>query len=274
MPVLQSIHIYPIKGTRGTALEEAAVEPRGLQHDRRWMLVDSTGTFLSQREQPRLALVQAQVRPAQLFVEAPGMAPLAVEVPAEATPRLRVRVWRDALDAVPAADPAHAWFSRFLGLPCRLVYLDAQARRRVDPAYAVADDPVSFADGYPVLLTAQASLDALNARLETPLPMNRFRPNLVVAGFDAFAEDGFAQVRLGEVLFHVVKPCARCVVTTIDQQTARPGREPLRTLATFRRRDGKVYFGQNLIPAQPGTVRVGDRAEGVARKELEGALRR
>jgi hypothetical protein len=166
-----------------------------------------------------------------------------------------------AAEAEPAA---HAWFSRYLGFDCRLVYMDEAAHRPVDPQYAPEGREVSFADGYPLLLTAEASLADLNARLDAPVPMNRFRPNLVVAGGMAFAEDGWSRVRIGAVPFQVVKPCARCVVTTIDPQTAAQGKEPLRTLSRFRRRQGKVFFGENLIPEQPGIVRVGDPVEVLA----------
>lgn len=257
MPILHSIHIYPIKATGGVGLDEADVKQRGLAHDRRWMLVDETGTFLTQRQHARLALVRVQVRPSHLVVNAPGMDPLTVSIPDPGAPRRLVRIWKNEVDAA-MADDATAWFSHFLGIDCRLVYMDERAVRPVDPTYAVGPDEVSFADGYPLLLTTEASLADLNTRLDQPVPMTRFRPNLVVEGFEAFAEDWWRQVRVGEVLFHVVKPCARCVVLTIDQQTAVQGKEPLKTLNTFRKWDGQVYFGMNLIPDQPGVVRVGD----------------
>jgi len=258
MPVLSSIHIYPIKATGGVGLDEAIVEPRGLAHDRRWILVDETGTFLTQRQHARLALIRAQVRVSHLEVRAPAMELLTAPFPDAGAARQSVGVWKDEVDSAMANEAAHAWFSRFLGVACRLVYMDERAVRPVDPRYAVGPDEVSFADGYPLLLTSEASLAVLNARLDVPVPMTRFRPNLVVDGFEAYAEDQWRQVRIGEVLFHVVKSCARCVVTTIDQQTAAQGKEPLKTLGAFRRRDGQVYFGMNLIPDKPGVVRVGD----------------
>jgi len=263
---LSSIHIYPIKATQGIARAEAVVETRGLQHDRRWMLVDEGGTFLTQREHPRLALVRTAVEPVSLRVNAPGMEPLAVARPGAEAPRLRVRVWKNTLTAAEADGTAHAWFSAYLGFHCRLVYMDDAAVRRVDQRYTVADGLVSFADGYPLLLTSEASLADLNARLDDPVPMNRFRANLVVSGAPAFAEDQWSQVRIGAVLFHVVKPCARCVVTTINQETAGRGKEPLRTLRTFRRHGRKVHFGENLIPAMRGVIRVGDPLVVVARR--------
>ncbi len=259
-----SIHIYPIKATRGVTLGEAAVEPRGLAHDRRWLLVDEHDRFLTQRDHARLALVHVQVQPAFLVVQAPSMGPLAVPVPGRDAARRAVRIWKDDVNAVEADGAAHAWFSRYLGIDCRLVYMDEAAVRPVDPNYNTGDDEVSFADGYPVLLTSEASLADLNTRLDTPVPMTRFRPNLVVSGFEAFAEDRWSRVRIGEMVFHAVKPCARCVVTTIDQQTAVGGKEPLRALNRFRKQGGKALFGENLIPEAPGIVRVGDAVEVLA----------
>ncbi len=265
MPHLSSIHIYPIKATRGVTLGEATVEPRGLAHDRRWMLVDEHGTFLTQREHARLALVhvqvQPQVQPLHLAVMAPSMTPLTVPFPGRDATRRSVRIWKDKVSVVEAEEAAHAWFSRYLGIGCRLIYMDETAVRPVDPRYDTGGDEVSFADGYPLLLTSKASLADLNTHLDRPTPMNRFRPNLVVSGFDAFAEDRWSRVRIGAVLFNVVKPCERCVVTTIDQQTATSGKEPLRTLNRLRRQGGKVLFGENLIPDGPGVVRVGDAVE-------------
>lgn len=268
MPVLTSIHIYPIKATRGLDLDEAVVEARGLAHDRRWMLVDENGMFLTQREHPRLALVHVQVQPSHLSLQAPSMDPLTVPFPGRDAARLPVQIWKDTLTAAGAAPAAHAWFSRYLDFPCRLVYMDEAAVRPVDPAYNTGGDEVSFADGYPVLLTSEASLADLNTRLDAPVPMTRFRPNLVISGFEAFAEDRWSRVRIGAMVFRVVKPCARCVVITVDQQTAAQGKEPLRTLNRFRKQDGKVCFGENLIADQPGVVRVGDPVEVVAERDV------
>lgn len=268
MPLLQAIRRYPIKGVKPQHLEAAKVEQRGLAHDRRWLLVDADGRFISQREHAGLALVDVEVTPTGLRVQAPGTKPLSVQQPFHETRRLTVQIWNDAVEAVLADEPVHRWFSEVVGFECHLVYMDEKAVRPVDATYAVRPtDEVNFADGYPVLLTTEASLADLNARLATPVPMNRFRPNLVVAGCEAFEEDTWRQIRIGEVLFHVVKPCARCVVTTIDQASGSAGKEPLRTLATFRKQGNKVYFGQNLIPDAPGTLRVGDQVEIVARGE-------
>ncbi|GIV59161.1 MAG: molybdenum cofactor biosynthesis protein [Rhodothermaceae bacterium] len=258
---VSALFVYPIKSTRGRALRQATVEPCGLADDRRWMLVDAGGTAVTQREAPRLAFVEALPEPDGLRVVIPGRDPCFVPRPPREAARVTVRIWGDRVPAAPAPGDVHAAFSAFLGQPVRLVHLPGDVVRPVDPAYAVGADRVSFADGFPLLLASEASLAELNRRLPDPLPMDRFRPNLVVAGGRPFEEDTWKKIRAGEVTFHVVKPCARCVVTTIDQQTGLRGKEPLRTLATFRRREGKVLFGQNLIPEGPGVVRVGDRVE-------------
>lgn len=242
-------------------MEEAAVEARGLRHDRRWMLIDAAGRFLSQREEPRLALLCATITARGLALDAPQMTATEVPYPPNDADRQKIQIWKDELKAVRAGEAADAWCSTFLKRDVRLVFMANDVHRPVDPDFAVGDDEVSFADGYPLLLANEASLEALNERLDVPVPMNRFRPNVVVSGGEAFEEDTWRMIRIGAVAFFVVKPCARCRVTTVDQDTAETGKEPLRTLARFRRKNGKVYFGQNLIPAEPGVLHVGDPVE-------------
>ncbi|WP_066930529.1 MOSC domain-containing protein [Streptomyces sp. NBRC 110611] len=269
-PALRSLHRYPVKSLAGSDPGEAVVEPWGLAGDRRWLLVDAENGQLTQRQQPTLALARAEELPdGVLRVTAPGMPPLTVEVPGSGGRTVPVEVWKDVVEAVPAGAAAAEWFSGFLGVECRLVHLDAPEKRRpVDPEYARPGDTVGFADGFPLLLTAASSLDALNSLVaqgdhadEGPLPMNRFRPNVVVDGTAPWAEDGWRRVRIGEVEFAVVKPSARCVVTTTDQYTAERGKEPLRTLARHRRFGDRLVFGQNLIPRTTGTIRIGDPFE-------------
>ncbi|WP_457654464.1 MOSC domain-containing protein [Rhodocaloribacter sp.] len=258
MLTVQALIVYPIKATRGMVVPSAEVEARGLRHDRRWMLVRPDGAALTQRERPRLARIAAAPIAEGLRVAAPGMPPLDVPTPGPHAPRLTVTIWKDRVAGTLAGDHAHRWFSEYLGVEARLVHMPGQTVRPVDPRYAVGAAHVSFADGYPLLLTTTASLDDLNRRLDAPLPMRRFRPNVVVAGAEPYAEDRWRAIRVGAVGFHVVKPCARCVVTTTDPETGARGKEPLRTLATYRRKNDKVYFGQNLIPGGRGTIRVGD----------------
>ncbi|WDF35865.1 MOSC domain-containing protein [Streptomyces sp. T12] len=264
---LQSVHVHPVKAFRGTAPREAVVEPWGLAGDRRWVLIDDGGKVVTQRQQPRLALAAAELLPGGgVRLSAPGTDPLTVPVP-RTVGTVPVEIFRDKVEAVLAEDDtAHAWCSAYLGADVRLAFMDDPGTRRpVDPEYALPGETVSFADGYPLLLTTTASLDALNSLIaqgdhaqEGPLPMNRFRPNVVVSGTAAWAEDDWSRIAIGEVTFRVPKKCGRCVVTTTDQATAERGREPLHTLGRHRRLDGKLVFGQNLVPLSRGTIRVGD----------------
>ncbi|WP_329129161.1 MOSC domain-containing protein [Streptomyces caniferus] len=268
-PALQSIHLYPVKSIAGSGPGEAVVEPWGLAGDRRWLLVDAEGRQLTQRQQRTLALAHAEEQAdGGLVCTAPGREPLTVEVPASGE-TITVEVWSDKVEAVPADPAASEWFSGYLGIECQLAHLDAPEKRRpIDPDHSRPGDTVSFADGFPLLLTTASSLDALNSLIaqgdhadEGPLPMNRFRPNVVVDGTAPWAEDDWQRIRIGDVVFEVAKPCSRCVVTTTDQRTAERGKEPLRTLARHRRFGDRLVFGQNLIPRGVGTIRIGDPFE-------------
>ncbi len=250
---------YPVKSCAGTPLQQAKLGARGIEHDREFMVVGADHRFLTQREQPRLALVHPTLRDAWLRLEAPDHSAIQF-VPGDAGERYDVVVWRDTVPAVDQGDAVAAWFSTFLEADVRLVRMPPDVVRRVDPDYAPrSTDQVGFADGYPALLISEESLEDLNGRLAEPLPMNRFRPNIVVRGSGvAFAEDTWAKIRVGEVPFDVVKACARCVTTTTDQLTASRGTEPLATLATYRRVPRGVLFGQNLVHAAEGTLSIGD----------------
>jgi len=253
MPLrLDSLHVYPIKGAAGLSPTEWEVDARGLRYDRRWMVVQPSGEFLTQRDLPELALIRPRIDPPHLVVGAPGMVELRLPLAPLGGRQIRVRVWNDRVDALLTGHEADRWFTEYLGLPTGLAWLPEDADRPADPVYAPTPAQVSFADAFPFLIIGQASLDDLNARLSEPLPMNRFRPNLVLSGSEPFAEDTWRRIRIGEVEFDVVKPCARCVVTTTDQLTGRHGPEPLRTLATYRRVDGKVMFGQNALHDRAG----------------------
>jgi uncharacterized protein len=265
-PVLMAVHIHPVKSLAACARDEAAVQPWGLDGDRRWMLIDSESKVVTQRQQPRLAQVSAVLLPGGgVGLSAPGCAPLSVEVP-EPVLTVAVQLFRDKIEVVEAAEAAHAWFGAYLGAQVRLVHLDAPSHRRsIDPAFGRPGEPVTFADGFPLLLTTRSSLDALNSLIaqgdhpdEGPLPMNRFRPNVVLDGTAPWAEDHWERIAIGDVTFRVAKPCGRCVVTTTDQRTSERGKEPLRTLARHRRVGKDLHFGQNLIPDGTGVIRVGD----------------
>lgn len=222
------------------------------------MLVDPEGRFLTQRHLAKLARFDVTQEDDALRISVDRSAPLEVKVPSGGR-RVEARIWNDTVSVLDSGPEAASWLEGRLGRPCRLVYQDADGRRPVDSRYRTTPgDEVSLADGYPILLTNRASLDELNGRLRSPVPMNRFRPNLVIEGAEAFAEDTWRSVQIGEVELALVKPCARCAVTTIDQESGTRGSEPLRTLADYRSVRGKVLFGQNAIPLTWGDVRVGD----------------
>jgi uncharacterized protein YcbX len=258
---IASLTIYPLKGGRGVSLPEVAIDRLGPRNDRRWMVVDLEGNHLTQREVARLCQVSAKPVESGLSLNAPYAPPLEVSRPPDEQPRRSVQVWADRVDALDAGDAAAEWLSRFLLQPSRLVYFPDSTYRPTDPDYDTVGSPVSFADGFPILLVSEASLADLNRRLATPLPMNRFRPNIVVRGVEPFAEDGWRRFQVGSIEFDAVKPCARCVVTTTDQDSGERSPEPLRTLATFRKRGpgSGVMFGVNVVHRGTGLVRVGDR---------------
>lgn len=257
MRSLASIHVHPVKSMGGFAVPEARLTDRGLEHDRRWMLADERGRFLSQREDARLALFACAPH-ADGFRVTDRRDGGTLDLPwtiAEG-PAHTATVWDDTVAVRCAPEAWSAWFRERLGRTVTLVHMPEDTHRPTDPRYA--DSLTSLSDAFPYLLLSQASLDRLNGQLGTPLPMDRFRPNLVIAGGEAFQEDGWREVRIGEALFRVVKPCARCAITTIDQRTGERGPEPLRTLALHRRSNGQVLFGQNAVALGGVRVRVGD----------------
>jgi uncharacterized protein YcbX len=265
-PFLSGINRYPVKSCRGQAMRSALVEPWGLAGDRRWMLVDAKGVEVTARKHPRLLLVTPSYTSEGLLLKRTDAAALRVPIPT-GSPLVPVTIWKTPVQATLAADDAHAWFSEIVGFPVRLVYLDDPTRRHANPQYARDTDVVSFADAFPLTLTNEASLAALNSWIptsvaESPLPMIRFRPSLVVTGVPAWDEDAWRRVRIGDATFRAVKASARCVLTTVDPETAIRGKEPLATLARHRKWDGKVWFAINLLPDNPGIViRVDDEVE-------------
>ena len=262
---ISEINIYPIKSLKGISMTEAEVEDRGFEHDRRWMLVDENNKFITQREFPVMARIDVSIGIEGLGITFEGDRIFVPAVPPANGKPKRVTVWDSSVKSEFYPEDIYKWFSEILGIKCRLAAMTEISDRKVSPFYAVRKfkDVVSFADGYPYLLIGQGSLMDLNARLVQPVPMNRFRPSLVVEGSDPFAEDTWKRIRVGSTEFHIVKPCGRCVMTTIDQSRGeKTGTEPLKTLASYRTKRGKVLFGQNLIAEAPGgTVRVGDEIE-------------
>ncbi len=260
---ISSIYIYPIKSLGGVSVSSAKVTARGLEHDRRWMLIDENNRFLSQREFHSLALLQISMAENALTVSHKTLSVKSLVINflenTDNLPRLQVTVWDDTVEAVEVSQEANNWFSEVLQSPTRLVYMPDDSFRKVDERYAISqDDITSFSDGYPILIIGENSLADLNARLEEPVPMNRFRPNLVFSGGEPFEEDTWRNFSVGTSQLVGVKPCARCVMTTINQDSAETGKEPLKTLASFRKVGHKILFGQNVLPLNVGDISVGD----------------
>lgn len=262
---LSALYLYPIKSSAPLEQQAAKVEARGLQHDRRWLVVDTEGGFLTGRQLPRLTLVRAQPDTHGLTLDAPGMRSLSVPFPQTET-TVPVNVWKSGVAAKPAGPAADTWLSEFLQQPARLVHMDASVSRVMTDSHSRPGDEVSFADAFPLLLISRAALDGLNARLAKPVSMLQFRPNFVVDGVSAHAEDGWKLIRIGGIEFDVAKACTRCVFTTVDPMRGErdPEGEPLRTLISYRRTPDGVTFGQNLIPRSSGMVHVGDNVEVLA----------
>ncbi len=262
MITLASIIYYPIKACRGFEVDSACVERMGLEHDRRMMVVTEQGEFLTQREYPRLALVTPKLSDGTLELSAPKYDSIRLGIQTSGTPR-PVNIWKSkGVHAIDQGEEAAHWFSDWLGVAVRLVHIADGYQRKVSAEYAINDDDhTGFADGYPILLTSEEGLQELNSRLESPVPMNRFRPNLVVRGCEPFAEDTWNRIRAGDVELAIVKPCARCVVTTIDKDTLERSKEPLKTLGTFRKQELGAIFGQNAIPLNEGRIRLGMNVE-------------
>ncbi|MFF2045193.1 MOSC domain-containing protein [Kitasatospora sp. NPDC058170] len=276
---LTGLHVHPVKSMYRLSPASARVQPWGLAGDRRWMLADATGRFVSQRENAALGRIRTELSTdGTLILTAPGGSRIEIPAPAAAAgdPVAEVEVWGTRFRAAEAVKEAHEWIAEHLG-EYRLVHLDDPRARPVDPEFSRPGDTVSMADGFPLLLTTTASLDALNTLISADhpegheiLPMDRFRPNVVVDGTEPWAEDGWRRIRIGELTFRVVKPCGRCVITTTDQESGeRRGPEPLRALARHHKLLKKASFGQNLIPERPagtegdvlGTLRLGDPVE-------------
>jgi len=254
---LRAIYRYPLKSARGHALDEAVMDRFGIAGDRRWMLVDAGGRFQSQRRLPALALLDVEVRESGLRLAWRGEA-IDVEEPSPRGECVIATVWEDTVVAPVAPDAVNRWLSERLGEPLRLVHFPATALRGVEPGYAPPSQLVAFSDGYPLLVVTEAALDALNARLPEAVAMDRFRPNLVVSGAEAHAEDAWRRIRIGGAEVTLVKPWSRCAIPSIDQATAQRDPHINRALATYRRRDGIIYFGMNAIAPPGAAFRVGD----------------
>ena len=259
---LSQINIYPIKSLGGITLQSSKVEERGLQHDRRCMLVDEQNKFITQRLHPQLALLRVEINNDLLTIKhlKNKLSPLTIPLVPYDEEETNVQIWNDNVTAVRYGSNVNHWFTDAIGFKCSLVYMPDSTRRIVDQEYA-QNKLVGFADGYPFLIIGEESLNDLNKRLREPIPMNRFRTNFVFSGGKSFDEDNWKTIEIGNVIFNLVKPCGRCVITTINPNTGTKGKEPLKTLADFRQKDNKVMFGMNMVAEETGKVSVGDELE-------------
>lgn len=254
---IRNLFIYPVKGCAGISLMEATVDNYGFSYDRNWMLVDESGRFLSQRTDPALALVRPKLTSSRILLEAPGMGPMELDLTPQGA-SVSVSVWDDHVNACDVGDIPARWFQQYLGKTVRLVGIGTGYHRNVRHNEHVFSSQVHFGDAFPLLVITQASLDTLNEKLTDAVPMDRFRPNIVIDGVDAHAEDVWQHIRCGDLVMMYGKPCGRCKVTTIDQKTTEMAQEPLKTLATYRKMGNKVCFGSYYLPVGSGRLRVGD----------------
>jgi uncharacterized protein len=257
---LTEIWVYPVKSLGGIKLTDGIVEKRGLQYDRRWVIVDENYRFVTQREYAQMALLAVEITQKSLIItDKRTNNQLNVPLSPQTEDYQSVTIWDDTVAAVAVSNDCDEWLSKALGFAVRLMYMPDTSPRPTDRKYSPFDSDVSFADGFPFLVISQASLNDLNARLESPIEMLRFRPNFVVEGALPYSEDDWYEFTIGSQSFWGVKPCARCILTTVNPQTGtREGNEPLYTLSTYRKRNNKIYFGQNVITNQLGHIKVGD----------------
>ncbi len=269
---LSEIYIYPVKSLGGIHLDIANITTRGLKNDRRFMLIDENGRFMSQREHPQLAIFQTKIEDNFLKIihKRTGQILLINLSSNSQLAPLSVTIWDDETSAIEVSSEASAWFTQALNIPTRLVYMPEESQRKTDVQYALTGEEItSFSDGYPILIIGQSSLNDLNNRLENPVNINRFRPNFVFTDGEPFEEDNWHEFTVGNIRFFGVKPCARCIMTTIDQETGdKKSKEPLLTLNKYRKAGNKILFGQNVLISQLGTVSVGDDVTVISRKKL------
>ncbi len=267
--ILTQINIYPIKSLGGLSLQSAVIEQRGLKYDRRWMLINDKNMFMTQREYPQMSLLQVELTDNRLTVKhkKKNTEPLIIPFNIVSSQRIIVPIWDDMCEVLKADIEINEWFSASLEVKCSLVFMPDDSKRKVDPRYDIGNNIVGFADAYPFLIIGEESLSDLNSRLTEKLPMNRFRPNFVFSGGYPFIEDKWKKFKIGDLIFYSVKPCSRCTVTTVNQQTAEKGKEPLATLSTYRQLNNKVLFGWNLVHESTGMVKIGKSIEILETKE-------
>jgi uncharacterized protein len=270
---ISRLFVYPIKSLGGISVPSALLTDRGFQYDRRWMLVNEQNLFMTQREYPQMALLQTNITEEGISIFHMDNIHERITIPywVSSQTKLTVKVWNDYCEAIFVDRKIDEWLSRKLDVTCRLVYMPDDSLRKVDPRYSVEENNITnLSDGYPLMLLSQSSLDDLNSRLESPVSMNRFRPNIVLAGANPYEEDEMAEFMIRGIRFYGVKLCARCLITTINQDTLEKSKEPLKTLATYRQKGNNIWFGQNVIYTNGGvSLKVADRVEITRRKERE-----
>jgi len=261
-PELSDIMVYPLKSAREISLKNSFLEQRGLVHDRRWMVVDNFARFISQRTHPEMALLKTEIVDKTLRLSAPGMSELDLPIFQTEGISQMVEIWGDRCEALEADKHSESWISDYLGVKCKFVFMPDSSNRQVDQEYAIGSNKVAFSDGFPLLLISESSLNDLNNRITEEITVKRFRPNLILKNTPPYQEDNWKAIRIGECELQIVKPCSRCVLTTVDPQTGVfSGREPLKTLAKYRKFNGEVLFGQNLIPHSSGKIEIGMKVE-------------
>ena len=256
--ILNQMFIYPVKSLAGIAVKQWQVTEKGLLYDRKWMLIDEERHFLSQRHLPQMALIKTALTSESLMLSAPNKKDITLSLYPHGGEIIPSQIWHDNCLARSISTEVDQWLSEFLEVKCRLVYQPDDLIRPVDPHYAKPSDKVSFADGFPFLILSDASLTALNQAMNLNVSIERFRPNLVISGCDSYAEDSWREIRIGAIDFRLPKPCSRCSVPAIDPQTAQVGKEPLTTLNRLRKWQNKIYFGQNALHNNCGSLTVGD----------------
>lgn len=256
---ISEINVYPVKSLAGISMPSAELTFAGFQFDRQWMVVETDGTFMTQRIYPQMALIETAIENGKLKLSSFGMESHLVDSANKQSTRINTEVWGDAVNAVELSPETSEWLSQALDAPCKLVSFPTDETRQCDPKFSNQGEHTKFADGFPVLLISQESLDNLNRRLKETVGMDRFRPNLVVSGCEPHAEEKWEKIRVNNVDLRFVKPCERCSVPTVNPQTGvLDGPEPIHTLSSYRQRNGKVFFGMNLIPENEGKISVGD----------------
>ena len=264
MPIVSELYTYPLKSAQGLLLSSVEFEAKGPKFDRQWMVINKKKRFITQRQHPKMCLIKANIQDKSLSLDAPDMPTINInsnEV-RNKNHKTLVTIWADNVEALDCGDHAAQWVSSYLGIDeGRLVYMPNETQRLVDTDFASKNETVSFADGFPSLLISQESLNHFNSKLDQPIQMANFRPNIVISDCEPYAEDQWQEIKIAGITFSLVKPCSRCIIPSIDQSTAVKQPEVTGALNKYRRRDRATYFGQNALHDSTGFISVGDNVE-------------